>query len=734
MEKKTFCRICDVGCGLIATVEDGKIISIRPNPDHVVSKGFACKKGLKYHEIVHSPDRVTAPQKRRGAKWETVGWDAALKEIGSEIKRIQKEYGPDSVALYVGNGAGFGFLHPFFAQALLIGLGSDSAYSSATQDCSNKFITAQHMYGFPMTQPVPDFENAGCFLIMGANPYATKMSFRGVPDVMNKLKEASERGCRIININPRKTETVRAGGEHHYIRPDTDIFFLLALANELIKINAVDHRKVSRYMKNFDKFRDAIRNWTPEKAAEVTGIAEETIREIARTFADADGSSIYCSTGINMGRNGALTFWVSEAINAMTGNLDRKGGTTVNKGLVDFPKMGAKNRIMMTDKTSRIGGFKAVNDLFPGSLLADEILTPGGRQIKALIVAAGNPLLTLPDTAKTEKAFKSLELLVSVDIFRNMTGNLSHYILPGITPFEHADINYLFHSLMGITHRRFYQYTDRLIPPLGEAKDELWIYQELCRHGGGKFFGSRAIHYWLHLRRFLRKIPLIEKGMAFSHEQILDMVLKLSRKKGIKRMRRHPDGVLLPQYGAGTFLGKRVYTEDGLVNLAPDPMLEAMEKLEEEWQWEKKNSRKLKLINMRQLLTHNTFMQNAPSLVEGRNNSNYLYLNPSDGEKAGFTKEEILRGGSREAEVYNETGSITVPVIFTEDMMPGSAAIPFGWGHQSADGLSRASQTGGANVNYLIPSGTDHVERLSLMAHLSGVIINVRPAGGAKEK
>ncbi|MBN2657310.1 MAG: molybdopterin-dependent oxidoreductase [Spirochaetales bacterium] len=728
MEKKTFCRICDVGCGLIATVEENRITSLRPNPDHVVSRGFACRKGLKYHEIVHSPDRILSPQKRSGTEWESLGWDKALREIGSEIRRIQKEHGPDSVALYVGNGAGFGFLHPFFAQALLIGLGSDSAYSSATQDCSNKFITAQHMYGFPMTQPLPDFENAGCFIMMGANPYATKMSFRGVPDVMNKLKEASERGCRIININPRKTETVKAGGEHVPIRPDTDIFFLLALAGELIRIGAVDHKKVSRYMKNFDRFEAAVREWTPEKAAEVSGISEESIRDMARSFAEADGASIYCSTGINMGRNGALTFWVSEAINAMTGNLDRKGGTTVNKGLVDFPKMGAKNRIMMTDKSSRIGEFKAVNDLFPGSLLADEILTPGGRQIKALIVAAGNPLLTLPDTAKTEKAFRSLELLVSVDIFRNMTGNLSHYILPGITPFEHADINYLFHSLMGITHRRFYQYTDRVIEPLGEAKDELWIYQELCRYSGGKFFGSRAIHYWLSLRRFLKKIPLMEKGMAFSHEQILDIVLKLSRKKGIRKMRHHPDGILLPQYGAGSFLGKRVYTEDGLVDLAPEPMIRAMNKLEGEWQWEKDHADALKLVNMRQLLTHNTFMQNAPSLVEGKNNSNYIYLNPLDGSKAGFTEEEIESGVSREADVFNERGSITLPVRFTEDMMPGAAAIPFGWGHQGADGLSRASRTGGANVNYLTPSGTGHVERLSLMAHLSGIIIHVRPA------
>ncbi|MBI9100711.1 MAG: molybdopterin-dependent oxidoreductase, partial [Spirochaetaceae bacterium] len=355
---------------------------------------------------------------------------------------------------------------------------------------------------------------------------------------MKLLKKAGERGCRIVHINPRRVEAVKAGGEHLAIRPDTDIYLLLAMANELIRIEAVDHKIVDRYMKNYSFFREAVALWTPEKAAEVTEISVDVIKDLVKTYARADGASLYCSTGINMGRNGALCFWVAEVINAISGNLDKRGGTLVNKGLVDFPKLGAKNKIMMTDKTSRIGKFKSVNDLYPGSLLADEILTPGDSQIKALIVAAGNPLLTLPDTLKTEKAFKSLQLLVTVDIFRNMTGNLAHYNLPGITPFEHADINYLFHSLMGISHRRFLQYTDRVVAPIGDARDELWIYQELCRYSGGQFFGSRAVHYWLHLRRFVKKIPLLERGRSFSHEKILDVILKLARKPGIKKMRK----------------------------------------------------------------------------------------------------------------------------------------------------------------------------------------------------
>ncbi|MBI9100710.1 MAG: hypothetical protein JEY91_19720, partial [Spirochaetaceae bacterium] len=182
-----------------------------------------------------------------------------------------------------------------------------------------------------------------------------------------------------------------------------------------------------------------------------------------------------------------------------------------------------------------------------------------------------------------------------------------------------------------------------------------------------------------------------------------------------------PDGLLLGDCEPGSFLGKRVYTDDGLVNLAPRQMIESMEKLEAEWQWEKDNCDSLKLINMRGFLTHNSFMQNAPSLVEGKNNTNYVYMNPLDAENAG------LSAADGEALVYNENGAIRIPLIITSELSPGSAAIPFGWGHQRADGLAVASCTGGANVNFLTPSGEKHVERLSLMAHLSGILIKVCP-------
>ena len=151
-KKYTFCRICESLCGLEVTVEGNKVVKIRPDQKHVATRGFGCPKGLKQHHLFSSPDRLKYPLHRVGKEWQRVSWDAAYKGIGEKVRQILKESGPDSIAMYVGTAAGFGVLHPAFAQGFMQGIGSKSMYASATQDCSNKFAVAEHMYGFPFTQ------------------------------------------------------------------------------------------------------------------------------------------------------------------------------------------------------------------------------------------------------------------------------------------------------------------------------------------------------------------------------------------------------------------------------------------------------------------------------------------------------------------------------------------------------------------------------------------------------
>ena len=157
---QTFCRICEAGCGLSVTTEGDQVVRIDPDGDHVGSKGFACVKGIKFGELHHSPDRLDHPMKRVGDRWETISWDQALREIAAKVNDIRARLGNNSVAGYLGNPAAFGALHAMSFHGFLQGLGTQNAFSSASQDLTNKYLVGRRMYGVPLLQPIPDLDRA----------------------------------------------------------------------------------------------------------------------------------------------------------------------------------------------------------------------------------------------------------------------------------------------------------------------------------------------------------------------------------------------------------------------------------------------------------------------------------------------------------------------------------------------------------------------------------------------
>jgi formate dehydrogenase len=401
----TFCRICEALCGLEITLEGNEIKQIKPDDKHVATQGYGCAKGLKQHHLFQSPDRLKYPLKRRGSEFVRVSWGQALEEIGAKVKAIRADFSPDSIAMYVGTAAGFGVLHPVFAQGFMTGLGSGSMYASATQDCSNKFAVSRMVYGFPFIQPFPDVDRTNCLIVVGANPAISKWSFLQVSNPIKRLKDIDKRGGKLFFIDPRRTESAKVAGEHIFIRPNTDVFFYLSFLREVITEYQLDHAHIERHMKGFDQLRALVAPWSPERTAEVTQMAPDTLRHLVKCYMEADGAALYCSTGVNMGKHGSIAFWLQECINAISGNLDRKGGTMVGKGVIDFPKFGHKNGVLMRSDRSRIGSFGAVNDAFPGGILADEILTPGKKQVRGLFVTGGNPLLTMANSIRLREAF-----------------------------------------------------------------------------------------------------------------------------------------------------------------------------------------------------------------------------------------------------------------------------------------------------------------------------------------
>lgn len=714
--KHTFCRICEATCGLTATVEEGRVVTLEPDHDHVVSKGYACIKGLAYHELHHSPDRLRYPLKKKGDGFERISWAQALDEIGTKVRRLVKNHGGDSVSAYLGNPISFSLLPPILTSAFLQGLGSRNLFQTGSQDCNNKFVAAQRLYGFPFIQTFPDIERTECLIVIGSNPAVSRASFIQLPDPIRRLRAIEERGGHVFFVNPRRTETARQLGSHVFIRPDTDVFFLLSFLHEVIARDAIAHERVNAHMKGLQVLREICQPWPAERTVEITGVTVHTLRAMVDAYLTANGAALYSSTGVNQGSHGTLAYWLQEAINAITGNLDRRGGTLVGHGYIkDFPKHARRGGHTMRADVSRIGNMPSVVDTFPAGILADEILTPGDGQIRALFVVSGNPLLTVPNSGgHLEEAFRSLELLVAIDIFQSETAQLADYILPGTSALQRADLPFVFQSLMGVQPVPYAQYTDAVVPIDGEQRDESTILLELARACGSNLFGSRLVQAffngWMSLGRF-----------GYTPERFLGLAARAFGLGSLRSLRKSPHGRLLSPPSGNDFLGKRVVTDDGLVDLAPSDLVAALSALDSRFEHERRQRRQLKLISKREQHSHNSWLHNHEKFVQGRRHTNYLYMHPSDGARAGVRSGDMV-------EVKNATATIRLPVELTEDMMVGAVALPHGWGHQGAKGLSVARKTTGANVNLLAADGPEHLETFSGMAQLNGIVVEVSRA------
>ena len=718
----TFCRICEATCGLKATLEGARITKVDPDPAHVVSKGYSCIKGLRYHEMHHSPDRLRVPLKRVGDRFEEISWRQALSEIGAKVRQLVKDHGGDSVAAYLGNPISFSLLPPILTSAFLQGLGSRNLFQTGSQDCNNKFAAAQRVYGFPFIQPFPDIDRTNCLIIIGSNPAVSRGSFVQLPDPVRRLRAIEARGGRVFHVNPRRTETAKQLGTQVFIRPDTDVYFLLSFLHEVLARNAIDKERVTRYMKGLGALRAVSAQWPPERTAKVTGISAATLREMVGAYLGADGAALTLSTGVNQGSHGTLAFWIQESINAITGNLDRLGGTLVGHGYIeDFPKHARKGGHTMRKDLSRIGHLPSVADTFPAGLMAEEILTPGQGQVRALFCVSGNPLLTVPNSGgKLGKALDALELLVVIDIFKNETANHAHYILPGASAYQRADLPFVFQSLMGVQPIPYAQYTDELVPLDGEQRDETMILLQLARACGSTLFGSSAANRVLRTWMGVGRLPLVGRWLGLTPKRFLALMARAFRLGSLRSLRKHPHGRLLAPHRGGDFLGKRVVTGDGLIDLAPGELVDAARALAPSFEKELAQRDKLKLISKREPHSHNSWFHNLPRFVEGKRSTNYLYMHPDDGRKVGVDS-------GRMVEVRSSVASVRLPVRLSDEMMVGAVAFPHGWGHQAADGLSVASKTTGANVNLLAADGPDELEYFSGMAKLNGIWVDVVP-------
>jgi anaerobic selenocysteine-containing dehydrogenase len=689
---RTFCRVCEPSCGLVAEVDEGTLVGVRPDHDHPVTKGYACHKGIATLDIHNDPDRLTRPLRRSAdGTWMVQTWGDAMGDIARKLSAIVDEHGPDAVAMYTGNPLAFNALGQAATGALAIGLGVRRTFSSGTQDCANKFVASQAVFGTSTVHPIPDLAHTDLCLIIGENPRVSQSSFFSVPNVINELRTARARGARIVFVNPRRIETLDRGvGDTIQIRPDTDLYFLAALLTELDRLDAFDDGVLRRHAARVDELRAFIAPYDADSTTAVTAIEPDVLRELARAWNSAGSASVHASTGVNMGRQGTLAYWLVQMLSFVTGNLDREGGNLKSDGFYPNARAGAGTPEQSYADTEW-GTLR--RGALPGTLLSHAILD-SANPVRALVVVAGNPLLSIAGGERLQKAFEQLELLVCIDLYRNATGELAHHVLPCTDQFERDDLNVV---NIGLSHRPFAQYTPAVVEPAGDRRPEWWICHRLLQElGKPSVLDSETPDLWGKWKH------MMAKGSGLD----------------LDALRAEPVIVELPTPTPGRFFDDVVQTDDGKVDCCPPVFGPALDRAHAIFTEMREEPQGLKLITKRDAWMMNSWFRNVDRMQRGGRDTNPLFMHPDDASSRG------LSDGDR-AHASNANGAVDVIVRFDPELLPGVVAMAHGWGNATTSGLSRAQTRPGVNCNVLLPIGVGSFEPLSSQAHMTGIPVEV---------
>jgi anaerobic selenocysteine-containing dehydrogenase len=707
-EKVTYCRICEPLCGMVATVEDGRVVKLRPDPDHPLSAGFACPKGIAMTDVQNDPDRVLHPLRRQeDGSFERVSWEEVLDEIGARLRRIRREHGGEAIGWYMGNPAAFSYSHPLWVKGFLDGVGSPHWYTASSQDVSSRFAASHFLYGSAYLLPIPDLARTDFLLVVGANPLVSHGSVMSAPRVREQLTAITARGGRVVVVDPRRSETARAF-EHVAVNPDADAWLLLSLLEVIFAAGLEDSEALARQASGTDALRELASRHPPEATETRTGVAAAVVRQLARDLAGAERAAVYGRTGSCLGRNGTLVAFLLDALNLATGNIDREGGAMFGDSPIPFEDLLEHLGVGYGNGSSRIGGFPEVIGALPASVMAKEITTPGRGQIRALFVSAGNPVLSVPNGDELETAMDELDLCVAIDLYVSETAKHADFVLPAATFLEREDLPLPFLSLFTTP---FIQMTEAVVEPAGEARQEWEIIEQVAERIGVVPSSSAAMRL------------LGRAGLKLSPRRLVEIGLRLGPKGdlfglrrgglNLEKLRSNPHGLALGEHLQPGVLARKARHPDKRARLDPPEILAEVERLASRDGHDPDFP--LRLIGLRELRSHNSWMHNAKLLMRG-GRTHAARIHPDDAAACGLSDGERCR-------ITSAHGSIVIDAALTDEVKAGTIAVPHGWGHSG--GWRLASAAGGANVNLLSSSDPGELEHLAGMAHLNGIPVRL---------
>lgn len=634
-------RNCYDTCAIVSTVENGVLKKVEGDPASSYTRGRVCAKGFSYTRSVYSPDRIKYPMRQKGrgsGNWQRISWDEAYDEIARKILRLKKEYGstlPICLNKYSGN---FDIMH-YGIEGFFTSIG-DTTRSTGTP-CWPAGIDAQTFdFGTIICNDPEDMVNSKYLIVWGANP-----SWCSVHS-MYFIRQAQERGCKIVVIDPLLSQTAAKADWYIQIKPSTDGALALGMARYILDNGLYDGEWLAKNSKGAEEFLSYVKNnITLEWAAEKTGIPQVVIETLAREYATAKPANIWIGYGMQRHTNGGQNVRAIDALAAITGNIGKSGGGAQYAHLQTW----GFNYHAMLQKKPAGGPAKGDRSININNFGA-EVLNAKEPPIKMLWLACRSPMTQDPETSVVKKAFEAMDFVVTADLYMNATAGMSDIVLPVTTTFETPGVNVSYwHYWLSLN--------EQAIQPMHESKNDVTIAMELSAKlnqlepGSCTFPTSGDLQEWV--------------GKEFNEKlyQLFGIRDWTELKKGPVKAK---SGLIAWQDGKfKTLSGKYEFWSEEARKLGHHPLPVYNEELQAESKYP------LRCISPHwKLNIHNQF-QNLDWMA-AINNAPYLEIHPKTAAKYHIADNASVK-------MYNDIGYIILPAKISETVPPEVVAVYEAW-------------------------------------------------------
>jgi ferredoxin-nitrate reductase len=703
-EQPTLCPYCGTGCGLSVAVEGGRVRRVAGDPRHPVNRGRICRKPTELGAAVHAADRATVPLLRAALdeRFHEASWDEALARVAGTLSRIVAEDGPDAIAFYI---SGQLLTEDYYAvNKLAKGFLGTNNVDSNSRLCMSSAV-AGYAGAFGADGPPPayaDLALADCLLLLGSNAAACH------PIVWGRIRDRQAEGATVIVADPRLTPTADAATLHLPVRPGTDLALLNAMLRVIVEEGLLDEHFVARHTTGFEEAVAIARDWPPERAAAACGVPARDIVRAAELFGGAGAAMALWSMGANQSTVGTLKNRALINLCLATGNLGRPGcgplSLTGQPNAMGGREVGGLAHLLPGYRKVAAAGDRAAmaahwgvpaDRLSPregltATALVDALLE--GR-VRAVLVAATNPIVSLPDGGRVREALERAELLVVQDCHHpTETSALAHAVLPAAAWPEKEGTMTNSERRVGLVRR--------LLDPPGHARADWEIYAGLARalgHGEAFAWPSAAAVYD-EFAACTAGRPCDVSGI--SHERL--------RREGSVQWPA-PAAVGAPG-SDGTprlYAERRVHTPDGRARFAPTPHAAPTEVPDRDWP--------LMLTTGRLAEQWHTMSRTGKSAALRRAaGAPTVAVHPDDARAAGVAHGEDVRVSSRRGEAR-----FTLAVDPT--LPRGVAFAPFHFGALHAP-------SGAGALNAATHAAVDPASR---QPELKALAVRLAPASGA---